>query len=85
LAVTSTTKESVMAKAAVTPFRLKFGKRLRTMRERRKLSQTELGKKTGMSGKYISKVEQGGASLNLDALHATAKALKVNLHWLVTV
>jgi transcriptional regulator with XRE-family HTH domain len=50
---------------------------LRATRIRRKLSQEELARRTGISVSYVSMLERGERSPPLDRLEALAKALKV--------
>jgi transcriptional regulator with XRE-family HTH domain len=56
---------------------LKFGKRIRAIREDRGLSQEELGAKAGLHRTYISLIERGKQSATLDTMEKIADALNV--------
>lgn len=58
--------------------RKEFGKHLRTLREKRKLTQEELADKADMHFTYIGQIERGIRNPSLINLHKLAKALKVN-------
>ena len=43
-----------------------FGQRLREIRKKHGITQAELGEKTGLADKYISRIETGKADISLD-------------------
>src|SRR5436305_12644910 len=59
-----------------------IGDRLRTLREKKKLSQGELEKRTGMFRCYISRVENGHTVPSFETLEKFARALEVPLYQL---
>lgn len=62
-----------------------LGTRLRALRKERRLSQERLGKKAGLSGKFIGEVERGEKSISMDSLAGLAEALAVPLRELTDV
>jgi two-component sensor histidine kinase len=54
-----------------------FGKRLKSFRKIRGLTQSELSEKSGVSLEYISKIERGLASPSFHIIDELAKALEV--------
>ena len=54
-----------------------FGKHLRSLRERRDLSQEALAAKAGLHRTYISLIERGKQSVTLDTMEKLAGALDV--------
>lgn len=58
------------------------GDLLRTLRERKKLSQGDIEKRTGLLRCYISRVENGHTVPNLETLEKFASALEVPLYQL---
>lgn len=59
--------------------RLAFGRHLRSLRKRAKLSQKELAKRAGVSRLMISRLEQGEKHASIDLLRSLAKALGLPL------
>ena len=55
----------------------RFAVRLRTLRERRKMTQAELAEKVGVSRAYLSRLEMGMHDPPLSRLRKLAKALRV--------
>ena len=57
-----------------------LGAKIKELRERRGLSQEELGTLAGLSKSYISLLENGerGEKANFEMLHKVARALKVS-------
>lgn len=59
--------------------RIKFGKRVRKLREAQGISQEELGFISDLHRTYISEVERGIRNISLDNIYKLAKALDVSL------
>ena len=59
-----------------------IGDRLREMREEKKLSQGDIGKRTGLLRCYISRVENGHTVPAIETLEKLARALEVPLYQL---
>lgn len=57
----------------------KFGKRIRQLREQKKLSQEEVAFKAKLSVYYISRIERGKANPSLETLDSLARALNLSL------
>lgn len=73
--------ESISSRA-VPHVRTFLAQRLRALRRERDLSQEELGKRCGLSGKFIGEVERGVKSISVDSLYHVAVALGVSLELL---
>jgi len=58
---------------AVPVVRRKFGRWLRQIRKERGLSQDSLGRRAGLSGKFIGEIERGEKSVSLDNLWRIAR------------
>jgi transcriptional regulator with XRE-family HTH domain len=58
---------------------LGLGRALRTLRQKRDLSQEELGNQTGIHRNYIGGIERGERSPTVAAVAALADALGVSL------
>jgi len=56
---------------------LSIGGKIQDIREKKGLTQDELGEKTGISGKYISAIERGQKNLTILTLEKVAKGLDV--------
>jgi transcriptional regulator with XRE-family HTH domain len=56
-----------------------FGKRMKELRNDRGLSQNELAAKSGISSKYLSRIEVGLHFPSIDTLIKLAEALNVEL------
>jgi transcriptional regulator with XRE-family HTH domain len=69
-----------MSERAVQYVRKVLGERLRRLRQDRGLSQQRLGKRSGLSGKFIGEVERGEKSISIDSLYHVSVALDVPLH-----
>jgi transcriptional regulator with XRE-family HTH domain len=67
------------SRRAVGPLRVFLGRRLQAIRTERGWSQKELGRRSGLSGKFVGEVERGYKSISVDSLHSIAAALKVPL------
>jgi len=56
-----------------------IGERLRTYRNRRKLSQDALGELAGLHGKYIGQLERGEKNATLESVEKISRALNLPL------
>lgn len=61
-----------------------FAERLKQLRREKNLSQTELGKLTGLHYNHIGRYERGGSIPTTKALKRLAEALEVSADYLVT-
>jgi transcriptional regulator with XRE-family HTH domain len=66
-------------------FQIRLGRRIRTLRLRRELTQEGLGERAGVNYKYLGAVERGERNPSVKQLLAIAHALGVELHDLVVV
>jgi transcriptional regulator with XRE-family HTH domain len=57
----------------------KFGKRVREIRLKKKMSQGDVAKVLGVSISYISQIERGLENLSLKKIEVLAKILKVSI------
>lgn len=55
-----------------------FGQRLREIRKKHGMTQAELGEKTGLADKYISRIETGKADVSLDCFVKLVNAFDVS-------
>ena len=62
---------------------ISIGRRIRTERKRRGLTQEQLSESTGFSENHISAIENGKTKLSLPALHKVVWALNSSLDALV--
>src|SRR5579859_7615922 len=69
-------KSSASAKSVHT-YLLQLGERLRSVRERRGLTQRQLANQCSLSRRFLVKVEQGRGNLSVTSLHTLARALGV--------
>jgi transcriptional regulator with XRE-family HTH domain len=60
-----------------------MGRRLRVIRESRKISQTELARRIFKSKQVVSAYELGRAEMLATSLAAIASALSCDLNWIV--
>lgn len=58
---------------------VELGKRMRTLRKLRGLTQEELGEKSGISYKFIGEIERGEVNPSLNSLIQIAKALGIHV------
>lgn len=72
-----------MARRAVPDIRVRFGRKLRSLREERGLSQEELAFRAGLHRTYVSSAERGERNVSLVNLDKLASALEVELSHLV--
>lgn len=56
-----------------------LGKRIRTFRKLKALTQEELGEKSGLSYKFVGEIERGEVNPSLDYLVRIANALSVKV------
>lgn len=56
-----------------------LGKRIRSLRRIKDLSQEELAEKANMSGKYVGEIERGQANITIDILEKISTALNVEI------
>jgi transcriptional regulator with XRE-family HTH domain len=61
-----------------------IGERLKDLREKKKLSQGDVEKRTGLLRCYISRVENGHTVPSVDTLEKMARALDIPLYRLFT-
>src|SRR5437899_4219009 len=66
-----------------TPFENQLAERLQKLRETRRLTQAELGRKAGMAAASISHFETGQRTPSLDSLVKLADALQVSVDTLL--
>ncbi len=65
--------------------RLKIlGKRVRELREERRMTQAKLAEQADLSTNYIGEIERGEAQATLDSLFAIMDALEINPSLLFT-
>jgi transcriptional regulator with XRE-family HTH domain len=57
----------------------RVGQRIRTLREKRGLSQEEFADICGLHRTYVGSVERGERNLTLNSLQTLSKALKVKM------
>ena len=59
--------------------RIQFGMRVRFFRNEKKLSQEDLGFKSGLHRTYIGSVERGERNISIDAIDKIASALDISI------
>ena len=73
--------------AEIPDIRIRFGRRLRELREARKFSQEELAFRSGLHRAYVSSTERGQRNVSLVNIEKLANALDVDecdlLRWAV--
>src|SRR6202521_957345 len=57
-----------------------IGERLRALREEKKFSQGDIEKRTGLLRCYISRVENGHTTPNIETLEKMARALEIPMY-----
>lgn len=62
---------------------VQFGKRVRSLRLRKNMSQGDLAKKLNVDPSYISKIERGEQNISLKGIEKLAKALTVSMQELI--
>jgi transcriptional regulator with XRE-family HTH domain len=68
-----------MSTRAVKKVRAVLGARLRALRTDLGLTQRGLGRRAGLSGKFIGEVERGEKSITIDSLYPISRALRTPL------
>lgn len=58
----------------------RFGRRVRQLRKRRRLTQEQLALEAGLDRSYIGQVERGERNISLSNIEKIAKGLRVQLH-----
>ncbi|OGK11315.1 transcriptional regulator [Candidatus Roizmanbacteria bacterium RIFCSPHIGHO2_01_FULL_37_16] len=61
-----------------TPTRKQLGRRIRKLRKKLKISQEELGFRSGLHRTYIGSIERTEQNVSVDNIHKIARALKVS-------
>lgn len=56
-----------------------FYRVIKEVRKQKGLTQSELGKKVGLNGSYISAIELGRVNMSIDKLMKVYKALSIDL------
>jgi len=62
------------------PLAVVFGRRIKTLRQAKGLTQEELGKLAGLDYKHLSAIERGAKTSSFDAVERLAKAFDVAYH-----
>ena len=57
--------------------KLKFGRRVRSLRNLRDLTQEQLAEKSDLSPEYVGKIERGGASPSFSVIARLSRALNI--------
>jgi len=63
----------------VKDFRNKLGKRIKELREAKKMSREELAFQINVSGSYIGMIERGENDFKISKIYNISKALKIPL------
>jgi transcriptional regulator with XRE-family HTH domain len=61
---------------------MKIGQRLRDLRTLKKLTQSDIEKRTGLKRSYTSRVENDLTTPSIDTFEKYAQALEIPLYWL---
>jgi XRE family transcriptional regulator, regulator of sulfur utilization len=77
--------QPALSERAIPHVRQFLGQRLRVLRKRLHVSQTVLGQRAHLSGKFIGEVERGEKSISIDSLYRVSVALGVPLYLLTDV
>lgn len=70
--------------ASVADVQVRFGKRVREIREKKEISQEKLGELAGVHRTYVSSLERGQRNVSLVNIEKLAAALGVTMADLVT-
>lgn len=63
---------------------VRFGKRLRILRQRRAWTQLQLGEKLGLDRGYISDIENGKRNVSLEVLEIIATGFEMSVSGLLS-
>jgi transcriptional regulator with XRE-family HTH domain len=74
-----------MSTRAVKKVRAILGSRLRALRGQLGWTQRGLGRRAGLSGKFIGEVERGEKSITIDSLYLISRALRTPLDQLASM
>jgi transcriptional regulator with XRE-family HTH domain len=66
-----------------TDITLKFGKRIKAIRLKKRMSQGDVAKELNVGIAYISKIERGTENMSLKNIERLARALKVPMRELI--
>ena len=61
-----------------------LGRRLRTLRRQRSLTQEELAERVGISASFLGHIERGSRVASLETLVALSNVLKTSPHYLLS-
>lgn len=64
---------------------VRFGEVIRSLRERRALSQEALSELAGLSRSYLGEIERGSSAPSLDTLQKLADALEEKLSYVISL
>lgn len=64
---------------------LKIGNRIRSLREKKGISQAELGRRCLQGSSWMARIENGNVNSSIFTYHIVAEALEVNLDELFKV
>ena len=59
--------------------RLLLGKRIRSLRKIRNLSQEQLAEKADISSKYLGEIERGRSNITIDIMEKLSTALEIDM------
>jgi len=76
-------RASVRRPEPVSDIAIKFGERIRTLRQDRDMSQAEMARDFGLDRSWISDVERGVKHITLPLIEVIADGLKLSLSQLV--
>ena len=62
-----------------------LGKRIKSLRQSRRMTQEELAEKMGISAKYLSSIERGQENPTLDTMIKLSDSLRIELEEVFTV
>jgi DNA-binding XRE family transcriptional regulator len=73
------TARNTVEPAPANDVRSRFGRRLRELRQKNALTQSDMARKFGIDRSYISDVERGRTSISLPILEVIALGLRISL------
>lgn len=65
-------------------FYIEVGKRIRTIREKKKYTRDYVSYKTGISAKFLYEIENGIKGFSADNLHKISKTLEVSSEYILS-